>query len=127
MSDGGLFSASGQEIAIWLAVTLALGGPAAAASGRALALGWRAFGVAFIYAAMLAAATDFLCYALFQVSTLPIFAAAERIAAGEIFAAAALLAGFAATFAILLAFAYAGWRIARARRMSAQYPFLTEA
>ncbi len=124
--ENGLFAAPTRDILIWLAVTLALGAPGAAAAGRALARGWRSFAVGIVYAAMLAAGADFLCYALFRVSALPIFRVAERVADGEAARAAPLLAAYVATFVILVAFAYSGWRMARARQMRAQYPFLAE-
>jgi hypothetical protein len=109
---------------IWLAVTLLMGGPAAYASGRALALNWRAFGIGIAYAGVLAAVSSFLAYALFGTSVIPAWAIAGRIAALDALGAAALLAGWAATFLILLAISFIGWHVTRSRQMRRQYPFL---
>jgi hypothetical protein len=112
------------EWPVWLAVTLCLGGPAAYASGRALALHWRSFIPGLAYAALLAAAADFLAYALFGASVIPAWDIAAHLASGDIAGAAGLLVGWVATFAILLGIGFAGWRITRAHQMRRQYPFL---
>jgi hypothetical protein len=124
MSDIGLFEGFGHDLAIWLAVTALLGGAAAVASGRALARAWRPFGKAVAYCALLAGASNFLCYALFQVSALPAWRIAENLASGQIADAALMLSVFALTFASLLVFAFIGWRVTRSRQMREQYPFL---
>ncbi len=124
MSDIGLFANLGHDVAIWLAVTLLLGGPAAIAAGRALARSWRPFGKAIVYIALLAAAADFLCYALFNVSALPIYRIVNQAAFGNIADAAIMCIGYVATFATLLPIAFIGWRATRARQMKEQYPFL---
>ncbi len=120
-------NATARDALIWLAVVLALGAPAAVATGRALAHGWRPFRHAIVYVALLAAAADFLCYALFGVGALPVFDIGERLAAGAWGAMTRDLEGFAATFVILLVAAALGWRVTRARQMKRQYPFLSAA
>ena len=97
MSDIGLFPRFERDLAVWFGVTLLLGGPAAWASGRALARAWQPFGRGVLYAAMLAAVADFLCYALFQTSVLPMFRIARQAASGNLFDAAVLMSGYAAT------------------------------
>jgi hypothetical protein len=124
MSDIGLFAGARNDVLVWLAVTIALGGPAAIATGRAIARGWRPLGRAVLFMIPLAAAADFLCHALFQVSALPIIRVARQIAAGNIIDAGFMLTGYLATFIILMIFATLGWRATRARQMRAQYPFL---
>jgi hypothetical protein len=109
---------------IWLAVTLLLGGPAAYASGRALALNWRAFGIGIAYAGVLAAVSSFLAYALFGTSVIPAWAIAARVAAFDALGAAALLAGWAASFLLLVVISFIGWHFTRAGQMQRQYPFL---
>ena len=109
---------------VWLAVTLLLGGPAAYASGRALALSWRAFSIGIAYAAILAAVTSFLAYALFGTSVISAFAIAARVSEGDIVGAMALMSGWAVTFAVLTAISFVGWRVTRYRQMRRQYPFL---
>lgn len=110
-----------RETFIWLAVTLALGGPAAAAAGRAMARAWRGAGRAVFYAAILAAASGFLCYALFSVAAIPMTAIAAAIVAGSAARAASLLSLWAAACLLLGLCAYAGWRLTRARMMRDQY------
>ena len=124
MSDIGLFAGARNDVLVWLAVTIALGGPAAIATGRAIARGWRPLARAILSMIPLAAAADFLCYALFQVSVLPIFRLARQVAAGNFIDAAFMLVGCLATFVILTIFATIGWRLTRARQTRAQYPFL---
>ncbi len=124
MSDIGLFPRFERDLAVWVGVTLLLGGPAAWASGRALARAWQPFGRGVLYAAMLAAVADFLCYALFQTSVLPMFRIARQAASGNLIDAAVLMSGYAATAIILVAIALVGWRAARRKQMRAQYPFL---
>jgi hypothetical protein len=91
----------------FLVMTVVLFGGAAAMMGQALARNWRPPWQIVLYAALLAAADRFLLYALFG---------------------AALLSpgGYAAAAAILLAAAGASFRVTRARRMVAQYPWLYE-
>ena len=113
--------------AIWLAVTLLLGGPAAFAAGRALALGWRSFGPGIGYCLILAAVADFLAYALFATPVIPAAAILERITAVDPLGALALLVGWAATALILGGIAYGSWVLTRRRQMTRQYPFLTSA
>ena len=119
-----ILTAFSRETFIWLAVTLALGGPAAAAAGRAMALAWRGAGRAVFYAAILAAAAGFLCYALFSVPAIPMAAIATALANGEAARAASLLALWAVTAVLLGLFAYAGWSLTRAAMMRGQYGHL---
>ena len=124
MSDIGLFSNLGHDVATWAAVTFLLGGPAAIAAGRALARGWRGLSRALAHAALLAAAANFLCYALFDVSALPIYAVFAALRDGAILDVATRCSVWAATFVILFAVESVAWRVTRARQMREQYPFL---
>ena len=126
MSGGAPFPAQGGDLLVWIAVTLLLGGPAAWASGRALARAWRPFGRGVLYAVLLAAVADFLCYALFQLSVLPLYRLGAAISAGDVPAVLSTLTGFGATAALLIVIAYVGWTNSRAKLMRAQYPFLGE-
>ncbi len=116
--------ATTHDLLVWFAVTLLLGAPAAVASGRALAQSWQGFGRCFIFAVLLAAVADFLCYALFQVPILPLYELAGTIVAGDFFATLSLLSGLILTALVLLAFAFTGWRRTRAKQMRSHYPFL---
>ena len=92
---------------IFLGLTLALGGAAAAAAGRALALTWRPFWMVPAYGLALAAGVRFLHYALYEEPLLsaPLFA----LDAGALILIAAL-----------------GFRLTRARQMAARYAFAYE-
>jgi hypothetical protein len=88
----------------FLLLTCVLGGAAAFATGRAIALTWRPFWQALAYTIPLTACVRFLHYALFGEDILAI--------------APALLA-----LGILLAIAAIAFRIRQARQMAHQYPF----
>lgn len=90
---------------VFLLVTLAMGGAAAWATGRAIAQTWRPTWNVVAYALMLAAAVRFLQYALFKQ---PLLAASA----------------YAIDAAILVAIGLVGHRVTRARQMAAQYPWL---
>lgn len=91
---------------IWtfMALTLVIGGAGAFVTGRAMAQTWRERWKAVAYMVPLAAAVRFLHYALFDEQS--------------------DLAHALPTFALLTAFALAGFTLARRRQMQAQYPWL---
>jgi hypothetical protein len=88
----------------FLLLTCLLGGAAAFATGRAIALTWRPFWQALAYMIPLSAGIRFLHYALFG---------EDILGAGP-----ALL-----TFATLLIVAAIAFRLMQARQMVRQYPF----
>lgn len=94
-----------NTIWVFLGLTCALGGAAAWATGRALALTWRPFWMVPAYALALAAAVRFLHYALFE----------EPLLSAPLFAADA---------AVLIAVAALGFRLTRARQMTTQYGWM---
>jgi hypothetical protein len=94
-----------NTIWIFLGLTCVLGGAAAYASGRALALTWRPFWMAPAYALALAAAVRFLHYALYE----------EPLVSAPLFAADA---------AVLVAIAALGFRMTRARQMRERYGWM---
>ncbi len=91
---------------VWtfLALTLVLGGAGAFVTGRAMAQTWRERWKAVAYMVPLAAAVRFLHYALFDEPS--------------------DIAHALPTFALLTAFALAGFALARRRQMAQQYPWL---
>jgi hypothetical protein len=93
-----------ENLWTFLLLTGILGGAAALATGRAVALTWRPFWQALAYMIPLTAAVRFLHYALF---------AEDILAIGP-----ALLA-----LVILLAIAAASFRMRQVRQMARQYPF----
>lgn len=93
-----------ENLWTFLLLTCVLGGAAAFATGRAIALTWRPFWQALAYTIPLTAAVRFLHYALF---------------AEDILAIGPALLGFA----ILLAVAAVAFRLVQARQMTTQYPF----
>jgi hypothetical protein len=97
-----------ENLWTFLLLTCVLGGAAAFATGRALALTWRPLWQALAYMIPLAAAVRFLHYALFG---------EDILAVGP-----ALLA-----FLILLGAAAAAFRLMQAGQMVRQYPFAYKA
>ncbi|MBV8848189.1 MAG: hypothetical protein JOZ16_01235 [Methylobacteriaceae bacterium] len=93
-----------ENLWTFLFLTCVIGGAAAFATGRAIALTWRPFWQALAYMIPLTGAVRFLHYALFG---------EDILAAG-----AALLA-----LLILLAVAAMAFRLTQARQMARQYPF----
>ena len=112
------------DIAIWLALTLILGGAGALATGRALARAWRPAARLVPYALALAAAACFLCWALFGVPVIPASRLIARALAGDWGEVALGLGGLGLSFLILWAMGAAGFLLTRARQMRLQYPFL---
>ena len=97
------------EVTFWefLFVTVALAGGAAYLTGRAVARSWLTDVNLVIYMVLLAAATRFIHFALFSGTLLsPYYYAVDLI--------------------VLLALAFLGKRITRARQMARQYGFIYE-
>lgn len=92
---------------VFALVTLAIGGAAALATGRAIATTWRPFWQVAAYTVLLAAVVRFLQYALFQQPLLS-------------------LPNFAADALVLFGLALLGHRGARVRQMTGQYPWAFE-
>ena len=96
-----------DSLGVFLLVTVVLGGGAAALAGRAVALTWRPWWQVVIYMLMLAAAVRFIHFALFAGTLLSIHY-------------------YAVDTLFCMAFGFAGFQAARARRMVAQYPWINE-
>lgn len=92
---------------VFFFLTLLLGGGAAWRSGRAIALDWKPWWHAALWMLLLAAATRFLKYALFNGTLLS-------------------LHFYLVDAACLIAMAALGHRVTRARRMQHQYGWLFE-
>ena len=92
---------------VFLGLTCALGGAAAWATGRALALTWRPFWMVPAYALPLAGAVRFLHFALYE----------EPLLSAPLFALDAI---------VLIAVAALGFRATRARQMRERYGWLGE-
>ncbi|MBF0335464.1 MAG: hypothetical protein HQL40_17765 [Alphaproteobacteria bacterium] len=97
----------GTSLGVWLGVTWALGGGAAFMTGQALAATWRPFAHALPYALLLGLGTRFLIFALFE---------------GVLLSPT----GYLLDGAVLYGIATAAYRMTRARKMAAQYPWLYE-
>lgn len=113
-----------MDVIDWLAITLLLGGPAAFATGKALASGWRSRVQLVVYVLLLSALTGFLCWALFEV---PVISASRIISAlgqGDLAGLLAAFAGYAVTALILIIIALVSFAHARRQQMARQYPFL---
>jgi hypothetical protein len=96
-----------DSLSVFLLVTVVLGGGAAALAGRAVALTWRPWWQVVVYMLMLGAAVRFIHFALFEGTLRSI----------HYYAVDAL---------VCMAFGFAGFQAARARRMIAQYPWINE-
>ena len=96
-----------DSLGVFLLVTVVLGGGAAALAGRAVALTWRPWWHLVVYMLMLGAAVRFIHFALFGGTLLSIHY-------------------YAVDTMLCMAFGFAGFQAARARRMIAQYPWINE-
>jgi len=112
------------EVVIWLALVLCLGGAGAFATGRALARTWQPALRLIPYGLLLAAASGFLCWALFGVPVIPASRLIARALAGDWGEVVLGLSGLGMSFVLLLAMGAAGFTRARERQMRLQYPFL---
>ena len=101
---GWLFEGGDYAGAVFLVLTLTMGGLMAFAAGRALARTWRPLWQAFAYMLPLTAMIRFLHFALFE----------ENLTS---------LVMFTVTFVIVGLFASWGYRSTRAGQMVRQYPF----
>ena len=112
------------EVIIWLALVLCLGGAGAFATGRALARTWQPAARLIPYALLLAAASGFLCWALFGVPVVPASRLIARALAGDWGEVLLGLSGLGMSFLLLWSMGGAGFVLTRARQMRLQYPFL---
>ena len=112
------------EVVIWLALVLCLGGAGAMATGRALARTWQPSLRLIPYALLLAAASSFLCWALFGVPVIPAARLIARAMAGDWGEVLQGLSGLGMSFVLLLAMGAAGFTLTRGRQMRLQYPFM---
>lgn len=102
----GLYETHGiNGLWIFLLVTVVMGGAAAIAAGRALADGWGDVRFVALHAALLAAATRFIQYSLFDQPLLS-------------------LPAYLIDALILLGLGYLGYRTRRATQMARQYSWL---
>jgi Domain of unknown function (DUF6867) len=98
---------SDDGLRVFLVLTVILGGGAAFLAGRGLARTWRPLWRVFFYMALLAAATRFFHYALFDGALLSPYY-------------------YLVTYAVLLGTALLGFRVMRTTQMVTQYRWLYE-
>jgi hypothetical protein len=96
-----------QDTWIFIILTCILGGGAAFAAGRSLALGWRPYYLLFIYMLIFTCGIRFLHFGLFQSELLSV---KYYISHGLVIQLSALL----------------GYRMTMARQMAEKYPFAFE-
>ncbi len=113
-----------MDVIDWLAITLVLGGPAAFATGKALASSWRSRAQLVGYVLLLSGFTGFLCWALFEVPVISASRILQALGQGDVAGLSAALAGYVVTALILIAIALFSFTHARSRQMARQYPFL---
>lgn len=99
-----LYPTGPSGLAVFLFVTVVLGGAASWATGRAVALTWKPFWQLALYMALLTFAVRFIHYALFHQ---PFLTAAN----------------VAVDYLVLLAIALTSFRAKRAAQMETQYPW----
>jgi len=92
---------------IFLILTVCLGGGAAYLGGRSLALGWKPMGLMFVYMLIFGLGIRFLHFALFQ----------SQLTS---------LQYYVSHTAVLMAFAFLGYRVTRTQQMTQKYPWLYE-
>lgn len=97
----------GTSLAVFITVTVVILGFAAYMTGQALAGTWRPLWQLFVYCALLACASRFLIFALFD---------------GVLLSAS----GYVIDAVVLMIIAGFAFRLTRARKMVAQYPWLYE-
>jgi len=96
-----------QNTWIFIILTCVLGGGAAYAGGRALALGWRPYSLLFVYMLIFTCGIRFLHYALFE---------SELLSLKYYISHGLVIEGLAAL----------GYRMTMARQMVEKYPFAYE-
>jgi hypothetical protein len=121
--EGVLYVASPLAPWTFLGLTVVLGGAAAYATGRSLALTWRPLWQALPYMVVLAAAVGFLHYVLFHEVAVPMTEIANAVLQQNWARLAMALRFYGVIFAVLTVVAIGGYTITRARQMSRQYGF----
>jgi len=97
----------GNSVGVYFGLTVCLMGFAAFMAGQATAVTWKPAWHAFVYALLLGLADRFLAFALFGGSLLS-------------------LSAYLVDTATLASISLLAWRLARARKMVSQYPWLYE-
>lgn len=130
---GVLYDSGPYGILTFLFLSIALGGAASMATGRALAVTWRPLWHCALYAAPIALTIAFLHYALVEESVISLEALRDSLAEMPDAFGAGLsgllwaLRGAAVLFVIHTSFSMLGYRLTRARQMSRQYGFAFDA
>ncbi|MDF2118766.1 hypothetical protein PY365_24650 [Roseiarcaceae bacterium H3SJ34-1] len=124
--QGTLYVASPLAPWTFLGLTVVLGGAAAYAAGRSLALTWRPLWQALPYMLVLAAAVGFLHYVLFSEVAVPMGEIIDAALQQDWAGLAAALRFYGVIFAVLMMLAIAGYAITRSRQMSRQYGFVRD-
>ena len=123
-----LYETGHHGVWTFLFMTVFLGGAAALATGRALALTWRPSWQCLLYALPLAFTVAFLHFALFEEPVIPLERIIEDSAGASGFAATAgtvlwHLRGWFVQFLLFAMLAGTGYRLTRVRQMTSQYRF----
>jgi hypothetical protein len=95
----------GTTVGVWLAITVVIVGFAAYMTGQAIAGTWRPYYQLALYTLLLAGASRFLIFALFE---------------GRLFSPT----GYLIDLVVLLLIGTVAFRLTRARKMVSQYPWL---
>jgi hypothetical protein len=111
----------GTSLSVFIGVTIVIGGGAAFMMGQAIAQSWHPWYHNILYGFMLALASQFLSYALFDGA----FVVAALVSS-EAPPFGTALAGYLMNVAVLVLVALFAFRITRVRMMTSQYPWLYE-
>ncbi|MEX1107300.1 MAG: DUF6867 family protein [Dongiaceae bacterium] len=111
----------GTTVSVFIGATVVLSGGAAFMMGQAIAQSWGAWWHNILYGALLALASQFLSYALFDGAFIVAsFVSSEAPRFDTAFA------GYVMNAIILIAIALFAYRVTKARQMVNQYPWLYE-
>lgn len=97
----------GADVLVYVVLVVVLMGSAAVATGRAVARTWRPVWQVCWYALLVTAAARFLLYALFDGQLLSV-------------------SGWITDYGVLAGWAVLGYRVARVRKLTRQYPWIYE-
>jgi hypothetical protein len=111
----------GTTLPVFIGVTVILGGGTAFMMGQAIALAWHPWWHNILYGALLAVASQFLSYALFDGA----FVVASLVSS-QAPPLGTAIAGYLSNVIVNVAIALFAFRVTLARKMASQYPWLYE-
>ncbi|MEX0809718.1 MAG: DUF6867 family protein [Dongiaceae bacterium] len=111
----------GTTVPVFIGATVVIGGGTAFMMGQAIAQGWGAWWHNVVYGALLALASQFLSYALFDGAFIVASFVSKDAPRFD-----TAFAGYVMNAIILIAIALFAYRLTKVRKMVSQYPWLYE-